>query len=178
MAKPRMRQVVANRLGALATALDERIETAMTEASGLGQSDNTALVILGATPGITVRALERQLGLSQSATVRLVDRLQTAGHVVRRDGRDKRELALFLTAFGEECRDRLLAARIAALENVTGDLAKHERRLLLALLGRLLPELTNDGETADHVCRLCDRHNCRRRNCPLLGFEGKDDDDE
>jgi DNA-binding MarR family transcriptional regulator len=174
MAKARLRTVTANRLGALALGVNERIDGALERATGMGASDNAALVLLGAEPGVTMGGLETALGLSQSATVRLVDRLQQAGHVVRRPGRDKRELALYLSALGLDCRNRILDARLAALEEITRDLAKSERRMLLALLDRLLPELATDPGGVQHACRLCDRDMCRQRECPLQPLDEED----
>ncbi len=175
MAKARLRRVVANRLGTLALGINERMDSALARATGLGASDNAALVLLGATPGVTMGALESALGLSQSATVRLVDRLQQAGHVVRRPGRDKRELALYLSALGLDCRNRILDARLAVLEDITRDLAKSERRLLVGVLDQLLPEIAMGPGGAQHACRLCDREMCRKRECPLQPYEGEDD---
>jgi DNA-binding MarR family transcriptional regulator len=175
MAKARMRTVVANRLGTLALGVNERVDVALERATGLGASDNAALVLLGVTPGVTMGGLESALGLSQSATVRLVDRLQQAGHVVRRPGRDKRELALYLSALGVDCRNRILDARLAALEEVTGELAKPERRMLMALLDRLLPELAGDPAAVQHACRLCDRDMCRQRECPLQPLDEEEE---
>jgi DNA-binding MarR family transcriptional regulator len=176
MAKAKLRSVVANRLGTLALGINEQIDRAIAHATGLGASDNAALVLLGASPGITMGGLERALGLSQSATVRLIDRLQEAGHVVRRPGRDKRELALYLSALGLDCRNRILDARLQVLEDLIGDLGKGERRMLLALLDRLLPELRAEPGGADHACRLCDIEMCRLRDCPLqpLAFDMED----
>jgi len=167
MAKAKLRRIVANRLGTLALGLNGRVDRAVENATGLGASDNAALVLLGATPGVTMGGLERALGLSQSATVRLIDRLQRAGHVVRRPGRDKRELALYLSALGLDARNRILDARLEALEDVTRDLAKDERRALLRLIDRLLPEIRADPGGADHACRLCDLEMCRLRDCPM-----------
>ena len=175
MAKKRLRRVAANRLGTLALGVNERMDGALARATGLGASDNAALVLLGATPGVTMGGLETALGLSQSATVRLVDRLQQSGQVIRRPGRDKRELALYLSALGLDGRNRIIDARLAVLEEITRDLSKSERRMLLALLDRLLPELATAPGGAEHACRLCDRDMCRLRDCPLQPLEEEDD---
>ncbi|MEM7119994.1 MAG: MarR family transcriptional regulator [Pseudomonadota bacterium] len=174
MAKGRKRRVLANHLGVFATLVHERVDAALTRTSGLGPSDNQALVILGSAPGMTVRGLERQLGLSQSATVRLVDRLQAAGHVVRRQGRDKRELALFLSALGEDCCERLLTARQNVLAMLTANFDKDERRLLQDMIDRLFPLLDNDDMDVDQRCRTWDRDEHRRQD-ELLGHREKED---
>ena len=70
-----MRGRLENLLGALSIALSDEIERVTTDASGHGASVPAALSILLRRPGCTIETLRTHIGLSHSATVRLVDRI-------------------------------------------------------------------------------------------------------
>jgi DNA-binding MarR family transcriptional regulator len=159
---------LANLLGVAALAAGDRLRSAVEAELAQGGSAPAALVHLQAYPGEPVEGLRRVLGISQPATVRVVDRLAAHGLLERRPGRDRRTLALHLTAVGEEAASAVLAERGASLGSLLAVLDPAERAALEPLLERLVAALADDRPGALNVCRLCDRHACRNApGCPL-----------
>ncbi len=66
-----------NLLGALALALVDRLNAALVQGANRNLSSAAALVFIHGRPGETIDFLARVLGLSHSATVRVVDALST-----------------------------------------------------------------------------------------------------
>jgi DNA-binding MarR family transcriptional regulator len=100
----------------------------------------TALVIVGANPGIGQSALGQVLGIARSGAMMLTDWMEERGLVERRRRpNDGRAWGVHLTARGE----RLIAAmkrRVAAEDRKRAAvLAPRERRELLRLLNKLAP---------------------------------------
>jgi MarR family transcriptional regulator, negative regulator of the multidrug operon emrRAB len=159
---------LANLLGVTALAAADRLRAAAVDGLGLGGSAPAALVHLQAWPGQPLESLRRALGISQPATVRLVDQLAASGHVERRPGPDRRTRALHLTVAGERAADALLARRAQPLLELLGALTPDERAALEPLLERLVAALAEDRPGAVHACRMCDRGACTRDpGCPL-----------
>src|SRR5919106_3229585 len=100
---------LANLLGVTALAAADRLRGAVEADLGHGGAVPAVLVHLRAYPGGSIEALRRVLAISQPATVRAVDRLAAEGLVERRQGPDRRTLALFLTPRGRGAARRLLA---------------------------------------------------------------------
>lgn len=157
---------IANQLGALGVALSDAAVAAMQEDTGLNPSDAAALITLGPNPDESAESLSAVLGLSHSATVRVVDRLQRAGLVARRPGSDRRVMLLRLTAKGRRLRARLVAAREAALTAALVRLSPAETRRVDAMLARLLDGLVTSRARAEHICRFCDEDACEP-DCPV-----------
>jgi MarR family transcriptional regulator, negative regulator of the multidrug operon emrRAB len=159
---------LANLLGVMALAGADRLRTAVEADLGSGGSGPAALVHLQAYPGESVEALRRVLGISQPATVRIVDRLAGDGLLERRPGADRRTLALHLTAAGDRAATGLLAERTQSLRALLDTLTAQEQDALTPLLERLVAALANDRPGARRVCRLCDRGACTSDpGCPL-----------
>ena len=157
----------ANLLGALALAISDAQMQAMEAASGLGRSATATLVTLGEYQGLTVAALAAIVGLSHSATVRLVDDLERRGVVQRRPGADRRSVGLGLTAAGMGLRAKAMEARADMLAQTLAAVPAGEREVLTRVLSRILEELTTSRTAADHICRLCDENACGRDDCPV-----------
>src|SRR5260370_23540891 len=110
----------ANVLGALALVISDRIDDAVSDAAGHSQTAATALSALyHFIDRPTVDRLGQVLGLTHSGTVRLVDRLEDDGWVVRGRGADGRSVAISLTARGRRAAALVAAARAAVLSEVT-----------------------------------------------------------
>lgn len=155
-------------LGVTALAALDRLRAAVDDRSGLGEAEAGALVHLRAWPGEAVGDLAGVVGRSQSATVRLVDRLVERGLVRRDPGADRRTVALVLTEAGSRAADAVLAARATALAPLLAGLSENERRALERLLGGVATGLATDRPAAVRVCRLCDREACTSGpGCPL-----------
>ncbi|MGH2804762.1 MAG: hypothetical protein ACRDL4_17210, partial [Thermoleophilaceae bacterium] len=91
----------ANLLGAVALAVGDRLRAAAESGSGEGGSAPAALVSLaGYLDGGPIDSLRDPLGLTHSATVRVVDRLVAGGLARRRPGSDRRTVSVALTAAG------------------------------------------------------------------------------
>lgn len=155
----------ANVLGALGLAVADRIEE--TARNILNRSGETpaALVVIGYGLGPTNDQLRHILGLSHPGTVRLVDRLVADGLVERRAGRDKRAIALHLTARGVAAREKLLQGRLNSLTRLLAPLRSDELETFDRLLRRLLSELPRDDLDRCRLCRLCDDRVCS--DCPI-----------
>jgi DNA-binding MarR family transcriptional regulator len=157
-----------NLLGAQALALADRLVSGAAGPS-MASSECAAMVTLLAHPGRTVGWLGDVLGLTSSGVTRLVERLVTAGWVVRSAGVDGRRRQLDLTPAGADVAKVVLANRQAALGRAVGVLSAPERDQLEALLEKMVAGLADDRTAAFRLCRLCDRAACYDvdRECPL-----------
>jgi len=98
----------------------------------------TALVVIGANPGINQSVLGRVLGIARSGAMALTDWFETRGWVERRRNRDDgRAWGLHLTRQGEGLVERMRRAVQAEDRKRAAVLAPKERRELLRLLNKL-----------------------------------------
>lgn len=156
-------RVLANRLAAFATHLADRIEAA---AEDLSPSAAAALQTLRQNGPTSIQEIASTIGLTHSATVRLVDRLEK-DWLVRRLTRKGREVRVEVTARGRRRAGTFQDRRIAAAETLLSVLDEAERATLGTLLDRML-ELPVDGhDTAERICRACERDACRGEGCPV-----------
>jgi DNA-binding MarR family transcriptional regulator len=168
-AQRRERQA-ANLLGALALALDDRLERAMTEAAGVAGSGAIALsALLHFLDSPSVDLLARVLGLSSSGTVRLVDRLEDTGLVQRTRAADGRVTSVTLTATGRPRARAVTQARTELMEQALEALTPAERRQFGELTGTILAGLIRPPGASRWTCRLCDVVACGRPDghCPV-----------
>ena len=97
----------------------------------------TALVIVGANPGISQTVLGTVLGIARSGAMLLTDWFEARGLVERRrPPGDGRAWGLHLTAKGERLVARM-KSRVLALDQRRGRLTQPERRQLLRLLEKV-----------------------------------------
>jgi DNA-binding MarR family transcriptional regulator len=97
----------------------------------------TALVVIGANPGMTQSVLGEVLGIARSGAKMLVDWMEERGLVERRDAEDARAWGLYLTTAGER-HLRALKRRISEKDRArAAKLTLPERRELLRLLAKL-----------------------------------------
>ena len=162
----------ANRLGALALRLSDRMQMAVTADGERSLSAATALSVLdrwfGAPP--SVDTLRRVLGLTPSGGVRLVDVLERDGLVTRRPGADARVRTIVLTAKGRRAARAVVAERHALLEEVLMRLDSSERVALATNIDNLLIGLVRGRRPDAAMCRLCDTEACgaeRDQPCPI-----------
>ncbi len=161
------RQRVENLLGALAIAVTDAVAQSIEEVEGAYGSDTFALVLLLHAETLRSDVLSRQLGLAQSSTVRLVDRLEREGLLQRSAGADRRIVMIGLTARGQRAAENILSARRNVLRDLVGKLSDSERVALQAISTKLLTSLTVDVESGEHNCRLCDEDACELAECPV-----------
>jgi MarR family transcriptional regulator, negative regulator of the multidrug operon emrRAB len=160
----------ANLLGAVSLAVADRIRAAAERGAAQGGSAPAALVSLaGYLDGSPIDSVRGPLGLTHSATVRVVDRLVAAGLARRREGADRRSVAVELTPAGHRAAAEALRARAQALEEALAALDADERAQLAHLHGKVLATLTDGRAAAGNICRLCDPHACGHEEgrCPV-----------
>lgn len=155
----------ANLLGVVGLAVADRIESAARDILRHGGETPAAVVVIGYGLGPSNDQLRRILGLSHPGSVRLVDRLVADGLVERREGSDKRAIALYLTKRGKALREELLKERLATLRPLLMPLTKAEQERLAALLHKLLASMDTTDLQRCNLCRLCDDRVCT--NCPI-----------
>jgi MarR family transcriptional regulator, negative regulator of the multidrug operon emrRAB len=155
----------ANLLGTIGLAVADRIEAMARDVLNHAGETPAAIVVIGYGFGPSNDQLRRILGLSHPGTVRLIDRLVTDGLVERRDGRDKRAIALYLTEQGLVLREKLLSGRIAVIKPLVGPLTDTEQDALAALLQKMLSSMDTTDLERRTLCRLCDNRVCS--DCPI-----------
>jgi DNA-binding MarR family transcriptional regulator len=159
-----------NLLGALSLSVADRTSDAVGDAAG--QSETAAIALSALHQFLdrpSVGLLRQVLGLTPSGTVRLLDRLQDAGYVTRRPGRDGRSVSVHLTAAGRRAAERVAASRAEVLEEALSPLSPAERGAFEDALSRVLPGLIRGPGATRWMCRLCDMTACGREegNCPV-----------
>jgi MarR family transcriptional regulator, negative regulator of the multidrug operon emrRAB len=157
----------ANLLGALAGEVADRIERQGKVHPNETNSAVAALNVIGFYEGCSNGALSRALGLSHTATVRLVDKLELAGFVLSEIGTDKRSVALRLTDLGRERTRTVIRERCMRLADVIDVLTAQQRRQLDDIAETLLKSMVTAARDADHICRLCDDAACSPGRCPV-----------
>ena len=156
---------IANLLGVVGLAVADRIGDAAHDVLRHGGETPAALVVIGYGSGPSNDQLRRVLGLSHPGTVRLVDRLVADGLVERRQGRDKREIALYLSERGLALREDVLKERLAAIRPLLTPLTGAEQEALAALLHKMLSSMDTTASERRTLCRLCDNRICT--DCPI-----------
>jgi DNA-binding MarR family transcriptional regulator len=150
-------------LGAAALA----ISSAVWATYEMEPTDAAALNVVLAEPGISIKELSRNLGLSHSATVRVADRL-TAGGLVTRDAAGRgRTVALTSTESGTSLAREAAARRATVLEHATAGLSDAQWQDLMGLLATVVRQLAPAQDQVDQACRLCDQRRCLARGCLL-----------
>jgi MarR family transcriptional repressor of emrRAB len=160
----------ANLLGSLSLAVADRMRAVTEAAAGHAGSGPAALAALSTyLDGEPIDAVGRSLGLSHSAAVRLVDRLQGSGFVERGRGVDGRSVSVVMTSAGHKAGREILDARQGALGEVLESLSPSERRTLVGVCETLLGGLTASRADAGRICRLCDPDACGHHDgrCPV-----------
>jgi len=152
-----------NMLGALAVGLADRIAAATEETLAESATTVAALVTIAQYPCSSIEQLRHALGLSHSATVRVVDRLAARGLVTRGAAERGPAVALVPTAPGTRLAAQVLGVRRRVLREVAGELPADLREALETLLDRL----TVDPEAGHRICRLCDVATCPQDRCPV-----------
>lgn len=156
-------KLLANRLAALATALDDAVHA---ETDGLSQSAVAALQVVRQNGPTAIQDIARIIGLTHSATVRLIDRLEK-DWLVRRLSRKGREVKVEATARGRRRAATFQDKRLGTAEALIATLDADERAVLTRAVDKMLAAAVHDAEQAECVCRDCDREACRSAGCPV-----------
>jgi MarR family transcriptional regulator, negative regulator of the multidrug operon emrRAB len=159
-----------NLLGTVGLAVSDRIRAAGEEELGLGGSAPMAIVALSTyLADEPLEVIAQTFGITASAVVRLVDRLEAEGLVERRPGPDRRRVSVGLTAKGQRRAKSILDRRERALDGVLQVLTAAEREQLTRLHEKLLARLPDDVPGARRTCRFCDVRACGHYDgrCPV-----------
>lgn len=109
-----------------------------------GEAASRELVVLDTLAfeqGLSQHDVAERLGINRTVMVRLIDRLEGAGHVTRaRNPANRRSYALSLTEAGRKALDEMRHAVSIRDERITAALNRRQRRRLDQLLRELLPE--------------------------------------
>lgn len=131
------------------------------------EPDSTVVLAVHAHPGASIGEIASLLQLTHSGAVRIVDRLQAGGAVLRTEGADRRRVALALTEQGRKRAERLLAVRRLTIEDRLARLSPEEAEKMAALLRQLLDGAARHRAHAWQLCRYCDHSICQGENCAV-----------
>ena len=154
---------IANRLAALATALGDAVHA---ETDDLSPSAVAALQTVRQDGPMAIQDVARVIGLTHSATVRLIDRLEK-DWLVRRLGRKGREVRVEATARGRRRAGQFQDRRLTAADALLAVLEPEEREVFARVLDKMLAACVDDTHDGEHICRACDRDGCREKGCPV-----------
>ena len=155
-----------NAVSALALQVSDAADAAIHETVSLSARELAALVLVRNREGCTVSWLHARLGLTQSGAVRLLDRLQQLGLIARERSAGQREVALTVTAQGEEAVALGTLARSQAIDAQLAGLAPADRDTFMTLAARALASTSRSRDQGDEACRLCDWRACTP-DCPM-----------
>lgn len=156
-------RTTANRLAAFATLLNDAIHADTDE---LSASAVAALHTIRQGGPMAIQDIARTIGLTHSATVRLIDRLEK-DWLVRRLTRKGREVRVEVTARGRRRAGQFQDRRIAAAETLLAVLDDSERAVLAQAIDKMLDVPVDGRDSAERICRSCDRDGCREKDCPV-----------
>lgn len=160
-----MNDRTANLLGVVGLAISDRIHETSRQILNRAGETPAAVVVIGYGFGPSNDRLRRILGLSHPGTVRLVDRLVGDSLVERRQGTDRREIALYLTRRGKRLREKLLQERLSVIRPFLDSLNEEERHTFDSLLHKILKSMDPSDMERCTLCRLCDDRVCT--DCPI-----------
>jgi len=147
---------LSNKLAALSLAVTD---AAIAPDDELAPTAVAALITAANTQPLSIGEIAAIVGLTHSATVRLVDRLEGVG-LFRRQRRVGREVMVEITPAGRRraqgLQDRRLARTATFVEGLTDD----ERQLLDGLIERMLRDHVERGNDRRRICRMCSRRHC------------------
>lgn len=156
----------ANAVAAVSLLIADTVAESGSAAAGVSQREWAALVLIATHSGCSLTWLFRRLGLTQSGAVRLVDRLVEQELLDRAPRLGGREVALTVTADGQDRLDRGAAARSAALDTVIEHLTPGQQTTLAELADTMLRAGFRQRRDADIACRWCDWSGCEP-DCPV-----------
>lgn len=158
----------ANILGALALLIQDRVERAWQADLDLSPMAAAALSQIESEPGCSIELVSGRIGLTHSATVRVVDKLVERGLVEKdRARKDARAQSLKLTSAGKRAAQQLHGARNQVTDDLLAGLAPAQRAALQGAVAAILHRAIEPGREADVTCRVCDERRCTPDICPI-----------
>lgn len=158
----------ANWLGTLAVLIQDRVEARWQAELDLSPMSAAALVQVEQEPGAAIELVAKTIGLSHSATVRLIDKLVARDLVAKdRAAEDQRAQSLKLTRAGKRMAAQLHAIRNRVTDDLLGLLPPAEGAALGNAIATILHRAVTTKQEGDQVCRVCDEGRCREEICPI-----------
>ncbi len=158
----------ANILGALSVLIQDRVERSWQTALDLSPMAVAALVQIDSEPGSSIEQVAGRIGLTHSATVRIIDKLAERGLVEKdRARKDARAQSLKLTRSGKGTAQQLHAARNQVTDELLASLTPAQRQALQDAVATILHQTVEPGREADVTCRVCDERRCTPDICPI-----------
>jgi MarR family transcriptional repressor of emrRAB len=161
-------QHTANILGALSLLIQDRVERAWQSTLDLSPMAAAALVQIDNEPGSSIEQVASRIGLTHSATVRVIDKLAERGLVEKdRARKDARAQSLKLGKAGKRVTQQLHAARNQVTDDLLAGLDPAQRKALEGAISAILYRSVEPGREADVTCRVCDDRRCSPDICPI-----------
>lgn len=158
----------ANILGALSLLIQDRVERSWHAALDLSPMAAAALVQIDSEPGSSIEQVAGRIGLTHSATVRIIDKLADRGLVEKdRARKDARAQSLKLTRSGKGTAQQLHAARNQVTDGLLAGLSPAQHQALEQAIAVILYQAVEPGREADITCRVCDERRCTPDICPI-----------
>jgi len=157
----------SNLLGAFVIAAYDQMVQRIEAEESIAPQAAAALIVVGFNQGRSVDFLSGALQLSHSGCVRLVDKLQEASLVDRREGEDRRVVELYLTTSGHQRMHGILRTRRKYLDGLLQSLSAKDLKRFTAQIELMLYDMTNSEEHAESMCRFCDETICPQESCPV-----------
>ena len=157
-----MQMYLSNKLAALALAITD---AAIAPDDDLAPTAVAALITAANSEPMSIGEIAAIVGLTHSATVRLVDRLESTG-LFRRQSRVGREVMVDITPAGRRRAEELQDRRLSNTSTFLTGLSEEEVAILDDLVERMLRTHIDGGLDRQRVCRMCSREHC---NCCLAG---------
>jgi DNA-binding MarR family transcriptional regulator len=158
----------ANILGALSLLIQDRVDSAWQSELDLSPMAAAALVQIDNEPGSSIEAVASRIGLTHSATVRVIYKLAERGLVEKGRAReDARAQSLKLSKAGKRTIQQLHAARNRVTDDLLSGLEPAQRAALEGAISAILHRCVQPGREADVTCRVCDDRRCTPDICPI-----------
>ena len=158
----------ANWLGTLAVLIQDRVEARWQAELDLSPMSAAALVQVEQESGCAIDLVATRIGLSHSATVRLIDKLVERDLVSKDRARDdQRAQSLKLTKAGRKLAAQLHQIRNRVTDHLLGLVSPAEGQALGKAVATILHRAVTTKREGDMVCRVCDEGRCRPEICPI-----------
>ena len=158
----------ANWLGTLAILIQDRVEARWQAELDLSPMSAAALVQVEQEAGCAIDLVATRIGLSHSATVRLIDKLVERDLVAKDRARDdQRAQSLKLTKSGRKLAAQLHQIRNRVTDDLLGLVSPAEGQALGKAVATILHRAVTTKREGDMVCRVCDEGRCRPEICPI-----------
>ncbi len=155
---------IANVVAAWALTVHDRLQDGMREVQ-LDSRELAALTLVSTHDGSFPDWLRARVGLTQSGTVRLIDRLAGRG-LLRRGTSTGRGVPLHVTPEGDEVLLRWHRTRDGAVTDLLAGIPTDQQHALVVAMEACLIAEDRQRDQADATCRTCSWAACGS-DCPV-----------